>query len=171
MKNFSFLFVLSLLVSSLCFTACSEDSDPNTDPDPDPIVTNVLTATLTDQSGTASDWVATGIAATVTGNAIQILAETADGSLLDIEFNADAAGIFAFNTGASAVFTEDTETSNANGNRTFGSKEGTGSIIITEFNTTDKSLTGTFSLDVIHGLSGTTYYLTDGVITNVSYTE
>jgi len=166
MQKFANILSLVLLVSTTFFSSCTETTEPV---EPPVVENNVVTATITDQNDVANAWEAADVLAQVNGTSITLTAAAADGSYISFEFSSTSTGNFAFNTGVSAAYQEDTATAEANSNRIFTSKDGSGSLQLTKYDMTTRQLSGTFSLDVVHGLSGTTYYITDGVFTNVEY--
>ncbi|OWY22362.1 hypothetical protein C7N43_24875 [Sphingobacteriales bacterium UPWRP_1] len=173
MKKFTHLFALVFAVVTLASLAGCNDDDDNNNNNNNP--TNSVEAKIaTDATiATPADWKSASVTAVLNNGVTTITAVGTDGSQLTITLPDDATGTYNLSAsgGTSVIYMEDPIAAGTNPNLIFYDIDGTGSVVITKFDKTNKKISGTFQFQVMRMLSGVRRYFTLGEISDVTYTE
>lgn len=170
MKNIKIIGSLLLLFTALTFTSCeNEPLDPELNLD-DFGNNNPTAVFKADFSG--STWTATQSTAVISGNLIQIVGGKSNGESFGFLINANAVGTYPANQNILAFTPAGSEFGYWSVNPD-NETENTGSITITEINTTNKTISGTFSFKGYWSDFDQTSILpvqfTNGVFNNIPY--
>lgn len=170
MKNIKIIGSLLLLFTALTFTSCeNEPLDPELNLD-DFGNNNPTAVFKADFSG--STWTATQSTAVISGNLIQIVGGKSNGESFGFLINANAVGTYPANQNILAFTPAGSEFGYWSVNPD-NETENTGSITITEINTTNKTISGTFSFkgywSDIDQTSILPVQFTNGVFNNIPY--
>lgn len=174
MKKFArFFLILFVSLAMISITSCEEDEPDDNNNNNNPA--NSVEAKIADDSNIANpeDWKSSSVTANLVNNITTITAVGTDGSQLIITIPGDATGTYPLNISsgshATIVFAEDPVAAGANPNLLFYGVDGSGSVVITKYDKTNKQISGTFQFQVIRLLSGVRRYFTLGEITDVTY--
>lgn len=172
MKNIKIIGSLLLLFTALTFTSCeNEPLDPELNLD-DFGNNNPTAVFKADFSG--STWTATQSTAVVSGNLIQIVGAKSNGDSFGFLINASTVGTYPANQNL-LVFTPAGSEFGYWSVNTDNETENTGSITITEINTSNKTISGTFSFkgywSDIDQTSILPVQFTNGVFNNIPYVD
>jgi hypothetical protein len=159
--------LLSATLMSVLFISCSDDGSDNTPVAP----TGNIIATV---DGTA--WEATGVAI-VSDNFISVGGKSGGKTVQVTVFKDDAVGTYEVKgVGAITTYTPEaivlyeTAGSGTSSSIYFDNKEAVGSVIITEIDEVNKTVSGTFQSKVKSFIDGSTAELTTGSFSKVPYT-
>lgn len=172
MKNIKFLAGILLVFTALTFTSCDiEPIDPNINPDDFENPTNGPAVFKADFSG--ETWTSTAVQAVMSNNLISIGAARADGSAFSIIISGSTPGTYPANANIVAYTPSGSEFGYWSVNLQ-NENENTGSVVITSINTTNNTISGTFSFKGYWSDTTNTSILpvefTNGVFTNIPLT-
>ncbi|UPT70194.1 MAG: DUF6252 family protein [Flavobacterium sp. JAD_PAG50586_2] len=171
MKNIKFLAAIFLIFAAFTFTSCeNEPIDSAIDLDDFEPPTNGPTVFKADFGG--ETWTSTVAQALISGNFISIGATKADGSTFSFLVESNSVGTYPANTNILAYTPAGSEYGYWSVN--FANEaENTGSITITNINTVNKTISGTFTYKGFWSDLDNTSIIpvdfTNGVFTNVPY--
>lgn len=156
-------FFLAVMVLCCAFTQFSCNSDDE-DTTPTPTSTEGMTAKI---DGT--NWSADIYGGTIYNGYTNISGRTNAGETITITLSGDDVGTYTLSQNSlhAGAYTEAVGTNALTSN---GSPMGGGTVIISEINTTEKWISGTFDFDVIRATDNETRAITDGKFTKVPYT-
>jgi hypothetical protein len=171
MKNIKFLAAIFLIFTAFNFTSCeNEPIDSAIDLDDFEPPTNGPTVFKADFGG--ETWTSTAAQALISGNFISIGATKADGSTFSFLVEANGVGTYPANTNILAYTPPGSEYGYWSVNFANEAQD-TGSITITNINTANKTISGTFTFkgywSDLDNTSIIPVDFTNGVFTNVPY--
>jgi hypothetical protein len=152
MKNTRLSLLAFLIVLAFIFSSCKKDSSPT--------VTTNMSASIDGATWSAATTTA------INGTTSSISGISASGTIISISiYDNLKVGTFTlskYSFGVATYFENDM------GYTTNATSEAGGEVIITEVNSTDHTLTGTFSFDVVGLTNGEKKSITNGVFSEVS---
>lgn len=173
MKNIKLLAGIFLILTAFTFTSCdNEPIDPNIDLDDFENPVNGPAVFKADFSG--ETWTASATQAIKSNNLISIGGAKADGSAFSILISGSTPGTYPANTNIVAYTPAGSEFGYWSVN-SLNPTDDTGSVVITSINTTNHTISGTFSFKGYWSDASTTSILpvefTNGVFTNIPYQD
>ena len=162
-KHFPRFLMIIALVGTLAFTAgCGDDDDGGQ-------AISSFSVTITDQDGNASEWVATSVAAVSGSGTISITAQKGSEKVV-LDLGGATTGTYTLVFGSVSLSATTAHFSYLGGTPQAEYNAPTsGSVIVSEVDTENETISGTFSGVVQHPVNGITFTFSGGSFSNVGY--
>jgi len=156
-----------MMVFGLALTSCNNDENDIEVPEDNPVTTSgIMTCKIN-----GSTWQSTTAASVIGNGLINVTGQiTSTGEMITMTLNAETATVnsLAQGTGSFAAYKETSSSATSFVSHTAG---GSGTTSVTQINTSNHTVSGTFMFTGVRTTDYTLVQITEGVFTNIPYTE
>jgi hypothetical protein len=163
MKKLKLIGALAL-IASLSFTSCKKDSTDDNTPTTQTAANGGMIAKIDGKA-----WTANLTGASQQNGMTNISGQSTDGQTLTITLSDTKAGTYALN-GSTMHAAAYTKTQGSSGYSSNGASGAGGTVVISEVDATNKTISGTFSFTLIEPSSGSKVVVSEGSFNKVTYT-